>query len=332
MPARAGVPPGASARGCATTNLPTRPATLGNARPSAELLALVDQPGPIEIDSIVSADWKIARSGLINLEHPTAVSTGLEDGEEPIQVFFHVVLHPEHGTFIIDSGVERALRDRPEEAVLRGMAADAMNADALVIHQPLGDWLAAQSAPLSGVLLTHLHLDHVLGLPDVPRGTRIFVGPGEAQARSGMNMLVQSYTNSALRNFEALEEWSFDASSPGPFAGAIDVFGDGSFWALSVPGHTPGSTAYLARTTQGPVLFVGDASHTAWGWDHDVEPGTFSADRPRSVESLKALRKLVAEHPSIQVRLGHQHHAPATGDLQARPGPEGAPSAPGDAG
>jgi glyoxylase-like metal-dependent hydrolase (beta-lactamase superfamily II) len=84
------------------------------------------------------------------------------------------------------------------------------------------------------------------------------------------------------------------------------VFGDGSLWALLVPGHTPGSTAYLARTTKGPVLLTGDTCHTRWGWEHDVAPGSFTADHAANVESLKRLRALVAEHPAIDVRLGHQ--------------------------
>jgi len=84
------------------------------------------------------------------------------------------------------------------------------------------------------------------------------------------------------------------------------VFNDGSLWALHVPGHTPGSTAYLARTGKGPVLLVGDACHTSWGWEHSVEPGTFSSDQPRSAESLRSLSELVKRHPSIDVRLGHQ--------------------------
>ena len=47
------------------------------------------------------------------------------------------------------------------------------------------------------------------------------------------------------------------------------------------PGHTRGSTAYLVRTPQGPVLLTGDACHTRWGWEHDVEPGNFSGDVAR---------------------------------------------------
>ena len=90
------------------------------------------------------------------------------------------------------------------------------------------------------------------------------------------------------------------------FEGVVDIFGDGSAWALWVPGHTGGSTAYLLRTPRGPVLLTGDACHTRWGWDHSVEPGSFSSDVPRSAESLARLERLVAEHPGVDVRLGHQ--------------------------
>jgi N-acyl homoserine lactone hydrolase len=93
----------------------------------------------------------------------------------------------------------------------------------------------------------------------------------------------------------------------------VDVFGDQTVWALLVPGHTDGSTAYLVRTPHGPVLLTGDACHTTWGWDHGVEPGSFSSDQKRSRVSLDRLRALVARHPSIEVRVGHQVRAEARG-------------------
>ena len=92
----------------------------------------------------------------------------------------------------------------------------------------------------------------------------------------------------------------------GVFAGVLDIFNDRSVWALRVPGHTPGCTAYLVRTPDGPVLLVGDACHTAWGWENGVEPGSFSHDKPASAKSLAMLQALVERHPEIDVRLGHQ--------------------------
>ena len=72
----------------------------------------------------------------------------------------------------------------------------------------------------------------------------------------------------------ALQEWPFvPATAPvGPdaFDAVLDIFGDASVFAIHTPGHTAGSTAYLVRSTQGPILLVGDTSHTQWGWDHGV--------------------------------------------------------------
>ncbi len=92
----------------------------------------------------------------------------------------------------------------------------------------------------------------------------------------------------------------------GRFAGVLDVFGDGSLFALYVPGHTAGSTAHLARTVEGPVLFTGDTASTVWGWEHLVEPGTFTADHVQDADAMARLHRLVDEHPTIDLRLGHQ--------------------------
>lgn len=281
---------------CVTSTHPTTGSELGVARTRAELTAVVDAPGVLEVETIRSADWAVPLSGLLNLDHPAAAH--LEDHDEPISIFFHVIRHPTRGTFIVDTGVEKALRDTPDEAILRGLIASAMNVDALEVKTALGDWLAREE--LAGVLLTHLHADHILGMRDVPRGTPIYLGPGETTPRAFMHMFSQGLTDEALEGQGALREWAFGAD------GVVDVFGDGSLWAIAAPGHTPGSTAYLARTARGPVLMVGDASHTAWGWEHGVEPGTFNGDAEQAKVSFDALQALVKAHPGMEVRLGHQ--------------------------
>ncbi|MCP3142943.1 MBL fold metallo-hydrolase [Pyxidicoccus xibeiensis] len=293
--------------GFATTSHEARKSSLGVARPAADLLAVLDQPGPVELETVVSADWAVERGGLINLDHPTAKAAGLKNEDEPIQVFFHAIRHPEKGLFIVDTGVEKALRDAPEQSAMSGLVRSAMQMEKLKVLAPLGEWLAKQPRPLAGVFLTHLHLDHITGMADVPGGTPVYTGPGEASARMLLNAAGQGSADRALKGKPALSEWTYSHEAAGLFEGAVDIFGDGSVWALWVPGHTPGSTAYLVRSTKGPVLLLGDASHTRWGWEHDVEPGTFTADGPRSVESFKKLRAFAAAHPNVDVRVGHQH-------------------------
>ncbi len=291
---------------CAASRHQVEPSQLGAPGSMQKLLEVVDQPGPLTVETVNAADWEVDRDGLINLNHATAHAAGLKAGPEAIHIFFHVIRHPTQGTFLIDSGVQEALLQAPDTSVLTGLVANVMGRDKMKIQLTLAQWLAAQSQPVSGVFLTHLHVDHVLGLPDLPQGSKVYVGPGEAEMTSFNNLFTRGVIDAALAKAAPLQAWRFQPEANGPFEAAVDVFGDGSLWALWVPGHTPGSTAYLARTSYGPVLMVGDASHTAWGWSHDVEPGSFSHDQPRSADSLKRLRAFAAAHPSVDVRLGHQ--------------------------
>jgi glyoxylase-like metal-dependent hydrolase (beta-lactamase superfamily II) len=275
-------------------------------RSSAELEASLSEPGPVAFETVVAADWEVDRGGLLNLDHPKAEAAGLEDEPERIQILFHAVRHPTRGLFIIDTGVERALHADPDRAAIRGLVAGVMNVERMKIHVDTATWLSRQRRPLAGVLMTHLHLDHVSGMPDVPQGTPIYAGPGETSTRAFSNAFVQSTIDRAMEGQAPVQELPFARDPDGRFEGVLDLFGDGSVWALHVPGHTPGSTAYVVRTPKGPVLVAGDACHTEWGWKNGVEPGTFSSDQPRSADNLRRLRALAERHPRMDVRLGHQ--------------------------
>jgi N-acyl homoserine lactone hydrolase len=299
------------AQGCVVTGHAVGDARWGEPSRSSAFEASLAAPGPIEVESVASATWQVPREGLLNLEHPKAKAAGLQNVDEPITIYFHALRHPTRGLFIIDTGVEQAFVTEPERALVSGLTAKLAKLDGLRVNIDLKSWLARQPQPLSGVFLTHLHLDHVMGMRDVPRGTPVFSGPGEARAHGFLNLFTRPITDRAFSGQSVLGEWQFQPDPDRRFAGVLDVFGDGSLWALHVPGHTPGSTAYLARTPRGPVLMAGDACHTSWGWEHGVEPGEFSADLPESAESLTALRALARRHPGMDVRLGHQPHGQA---------------------
>ncbi len=295
-----------AAIGFPVTHHAAEASTLGETSSSHSLEAVVDQPGPVTVETVVGCDWSVPLSGLVNLDHPKAVAAGLKDRDEPIVVVFHAIRHPTKGLFLVDTGVERALRDDPAHAAVGGgVVGKFMHLGRMRFRKDTASWLAEQHEAPRGVFLTHLHLDHVSGMRDVPNGTPVYVGAGETSHRQAINWFVQSSTDAALDG-KTVYEWKFAPDPDGQFVGVIDVFGDGSFWALHVPGHTSGSTAYLARTPKGPVLMTGDASHTVWGWDNGVEPGSFSENRNESADSLARLKRLVERHPSIEVRVGHQ--------------------------
>lgn len=277
------------------SNHPATRAKVGKPVTMAEMEAELDEPGPLSVVTITSARWSSLRSGLINLEHERA--RALADGPEPVEIYFHGVSHPERGWYLVDTGVENAL-GKPEHPLRSNDLGKAYGFDRLEVVEPLGKWLKEKT--LSGVFLTHLHLDHVLGLPDVDTTTPIFSGAGETSAESEFYAYSQSTIDELFAQRPPIAELAFDEKP------VIDVFDDGSFFAIDVPGHTPGSLAYVARTTEGAVLFTGDVCHTAWGWNNDVEPGTFTHDHAANAESLELLRQLSARHPKMEVRLGHQ--------------------------
>lgn len=293
---------------CVATSHPAQPSGLGTARTTTELLKVLDELGPVSVETVASARWTVRLRGLLNLDHEKAKAAGFVDDDEAVLVTFHALRHPTRGLFLIDTGVERALRSSPERAATQGLIVDAMKLRSMKIDHDLGTFLAEQPAPVAGVLFTHLHFDHTMGLPDVPRGTPLYAGPGDTTETSVNNLVAAPNLDRALAGHAPISEWAFPKKSAKTeaFDGVVDVFDDGSVWALWLPGHTPGTTAYLVRTPKGPVLFTGDVSHTRWGWDNDVEPGAFSGDVVGAAASFQRLRAFARAHPNIEVRVGHQ--------------------------
>lgn len=289
---------------CVASSHPTEAAALPaqRAAPTADL----QTPGPWTHTAVLSARWSVPLSGLLDLTDPRA---SFDDAPTNIVLPVHVLQHPTHGTFVIDSGVPRSMMTGPgplEGTVLASFLTD------LTPEQPLG--AIAETYGLDGVLITHLHLDHVLGLPDVPPTVPVYVGPGEQDARKFENLFLRTVMSRVLADRDPLKVWPFETAGVvlGPVPRALDVFGDGTLWALHVPGHTAGSTAFLARTSEGPKLFTGDCSHTLWGWEHGVTPGTYTADHDTNQVSLDALKALAAE-VGAEVFVGHELDGVGTG-------------------
>lgn len=295
-------------QGCTLTSHPLDSASApGKATGSAAMERLITQPGPVELQAIHSADWTVPLAGALNLKSPQAVQAGLKDRDEPIQIFAYVLKHPTRGNFIVDTGVSQKVVEQPAAYGLNWLLQKVLHLELLKPRQTTSAALAPLGGKLSGVFFTHLHVDHILGLPDIANDVPLYIGAMETHESTLNNMFVRGATDRLLEGKGALQEWRFQPDPEQKFEGIVDVFEDGSVFAIQIPGHTLGSTAFLIRTTKGPVLLTGDACITRWGWDHGVEPGDFTSDHTRNLQSLAAMKALVARHPSIEVRLGHQH-------------------------
>ncbi len=284
---------------CRASNHPLTPAEIKS--PGTDWPADLSAPGVLEHEAVTSGTWKVALSGMLNLEHEAAAH--LEDRDMPIVLAVHVLRHPKHGVFIIDTGVS-SKRAGGDDGV--GWPVSSL-LDELVTVESLAAILGRQPGPLAGVFMTHTHLDHILGMPDVPKDTPIYLGPGELEVSKFENMFISGTYTNLFEGRPAFKELDFaQAVKVGGNVAAIDVFGDGTLWALHVPGHTPGSLAFIARTTTGAKLFTGDCSHTHWGFEHGVEPGEYTEDHTENRASLNVLRDLAQANPAMQVFVGHE--------------------------
>ena len=277
--------------------------TLGQ---KSDLLALVSSfdsdevvanSSRVVLKTIKSANWVVPLSGLVNLNHPKAQEAALEDHDEKIQVYAYHLQHPKYGDFLVDTGVSKQFVEDPKSFGVPGWIEPELGIDKMDILTSTDDFTTSLNSPLKGVFLSHLHLDHISGLPAIDKDVPLYIGKNESKEKYFLFAATRGIVDTLLNGRPALQEWTSQY---------VDVFNDGSVFAIHSPGHTAGSTAYLVNTVEGPVLLVGDASHTAWGWNNEVEPGEFSTDQKESQRSLNILIELVKKHPSIKVKLGHQ--------------------------
>jgi hydroxyacylglutathione hydrolase len=181
--------------------------------------------------------------------------------------------------------------------------ADTSAAEAVVVD-PSGDaaelrlLLARLGARCAGILVTHGHWDHLVGVADLAEGTgaRVYMAEGERSLLEDPNrftpagVTVRPYTPDVL-----LE------------GGETVALGGIAFDVLFVPGHSPAHLAYHAdgNLFSGDVVFAGSVGRT------DL-PG---ADWDTLVDSI---RRLVEAYPPETVV--YPGHGPATtlGDELAR--------------
>lgn len=283
---------------CATklSDHPVAPSDVGRQVSTSEMLAALQAPGTIRVEVIVAADWPFRYVSSAPRKPPV-----WEVGELDAQVYFYA-LHRKGGQLaLIDAGFPRD----PGRHI--GWIANwFLEIDRkLKLRVATGDWLNGRRP--EAVFLSHLHFDHVMGLREIPADVPVYVSPGDGAQESELHMFVASASRAGLKGRPPLREWDFQTNPDGRLGGIVDIYGDGSVFAIRMPGHTPGSTAYLVNAIDGVHLMTGDTVHSRAAWRNErIDMSAFDPDLEALWASLHALQALAAAIPDIQIHLGHQ--------------------------
>ncbi len=177
--------------------------------------------------------------------------------------------------------------------------------------------LSMKPRDLDFVLLSHLHWDHVSGIPDLP-GVPLRVNRVEYDAAQyGLLDIHKGLVRSLLCD-NPIELFDCEGPAYESFTSSHDLFGDGSLLLVPLPGHTAGNTGLLIRRANGsPLFLLGDA---AWVAENYLRPATMhpfiwngvTSDDATACQTLINLHHFSHRHPEIPLIAMHDAQAQHT--------------------
>ncbi len=233
----------------------------------------------------------------------------------PINVY---VIEHRDGLVLFDTGQDRRSVTDPDyfpggaaRLPYRRLAQFDIPADQTLTAQ-LGR-LGYSPADVTVAILSHLHQDHIGGLPELD-GARILVGAEEwatlEKPLPELNGLMTRHIRLPGLDWEQVKFSPLADASLQPFDTGHDVFGDGSLVLLPTPGHTPGSLSLLLRQEGlAPMLFVGDLTYDVHLFDEEHVPGVGS--RRDLLASTRRVKTLRSRLPGLVVAAAHDPGAAA---------------------
>lgn len=260
---------------------------------------------PRDISLVTLQTGVVHMDACLNLDPASPRQADCDHVPRDLAVLVHYVHHPRFGDFLIDTGFDDSFAKHPPYGNYPAAMSLFNWVNGVTNRQEPGADLSAQLARLNvrpkAVFFTHFHPDHTGGVPALEPGTRFVFGKAEASflARAAVAAHFSGKSEFSVIDFAA-------APAMAPLGPSVDLLGDGSFWAISVPGHTDDDIAYLVNGAR-PVLLTGDASHFAWAFKNGVAPrGWNAAGTARGYVSLEQLRAFARAYPGVRLVYGHE--------------------------
>lgn len=211
---------------------------------------------------------------------------------EELPVYCWLIEHPE-GYFLIDTGYSSKINDpdyfKRGSAMERWFTSTQVRATVKKEEEliPQLASLGVRPDQLNTVLLTHLHVDHVGGIPDM-KGAKFLVNETEFKNNSQAFLLPEWFDPIKIKLKDKAVK-SFPLSYPVTAAADIHMVG--------TPGHTKGHCSVLLQTDDVDILFAGDVSYDL----NQINENIIAApnDKKPTLDSYKNIRHYRLQRPLI---------------------------------
>jgi N-acyl homoserine lactone hydrolase len=258
--------------------------------------------------TLPEVDITFLRCGSVTIPGFIAVRGTLSFAPRVISHSAVLIRHPK-ATFLYDTGLcaEVSAYVEQQPLLFRKTLGNFRLEQSLTSHL---QQLQMTAHDIDFVLLSHLHWDHVSGIPDLP-GVMLRINRVEYEAAK-LGLL--DANNGLVRHLMGNNPMAlFDCAGPSymGFRSSYDLFGDGSIILVPLPGHTAGNTGMIINRASGSRVFLlGDAVWVAPNFQRPATMHPFiwsnvTSDDATARSTLIDLHHFSQRHPLIPLIAMH---------------------------